>query len=125
MSIASCTTDLEDLRRRPLVPEQQFFTLDQAAVAALVVGQGALAHVPAIPVPLHLEDVLGPLECRATHPICDSDMHTFRPGYLPRMPLKIQSSVVEIGRMKLFAARRPGRAHLLPPSTCSRTSRSA
>jgi len=40
----------------------------------------------------------------ATQPICDSDIAIFRPGKRPRLPLKIQSSVVEIGRMKLLDA---------------------
>src|SRR5258707_11143217 len=40
----------------------------------------------------------------ATQPICDSDMQIFRPGKRPRLPLKIQSSVVEIGRIKLLEA---------------------
>src|ERR1700757_3248830 len=40
----------------------------------------------------------------ATQAICDSDMQIFRPGNRPRLPLKIQSKVVEIGRMKLLEA---------------------
>src|SRR5258707_13989125 len=40
----------------------------------------------------------------ATQPICDSDIQIFRPGKPRRLTLKIQSSVVEIGRIKLLEA---------------------